>query len=357
MQDILTSLIERVRTAGADRSPLQIRGGGTKDFYGNTPQGSVLDTRGLRGIIAYEPHELVITAFAGTPLVEVEAALHEKGQMLAFEPPHFGTSATIGGCVAAGLAGPRRSSAGYTYGSVRDFLLGARLLNGHGDVLSFGGTVIKNVAGYDVARILAGSLGILGLIVDVSLKVLPRPVSEATLRFEMNETTALLRLNAWAGEPLPISASAWSDGILSMRLSGARAAVRSACVRLGGEEIEAGANAFWHDIREHAAPFFATGIPLWRLSLPSTAGRVDIDAPQLIEWGGALRWFRTTLPALEIRALAQRLGGHATLFRGGDRSQGAFTPLTPALAGIHQRLKAQFDPQRIFNPGRMFETL
>ena len=355
MSDALTSLVDRVLAAGADRSPLQIRGGGTKDFYGNTPTGSLLDTRALNGIVAYEPHELVITALAGTPLAEIERTLNEHGQMLAFEPPHFGESATIGGCVAAGLAGPRRSSAGYTYGSLRDFLLGARLLDGHGNVLAFGGTVIKNVAGYDVARILAGSLGILGVIVDVSLKVLPRPKSEATLRFEMDEATALRQLNAWGGEPLAISASAWSDGVLSVRLSGARAAVRSACARLGGEAIEA--DSFWRDVREHTAAFFDGDAPLWRLSLPSTAEPVGIDAPQLIEWGGALRWVRTNLPAQEIRRLAHSLGGHATLFRGGDRTQGVFSPLSPALAGIHQRLKAQFDPRRIFNPGRMFETL
>ncbi|MET0498986.1 MAG: glycolate oxidase subunit GlcE [Steroidobacteraceae bacterium] len=355
MSDALTSLVDRVLAAGADRSPLQIRGGGTKDFYGNTPTGSLLDTRVLNGIVAYEPHELVITALAGTPLAEIERTLNEHGQMLAFEPPHFGESATIGGCVAAGLAGPRRSSAGYTYGSLRDFLLGARLLDGHGNVLAFGGTVIKNVAGYDVARILAGSLGILGVIVDVSLKVLPRPRSEATLRFEMDEATALRQLNAWGGEPLAISASAWSDGVLSVRLSGARAAVRSACARLGGEAIEA--DSFWRDVREHTAAFFDGDAPLWRLSLPSTAEPVGIDAPQLIEWGGALRWVRTNLRAQEIRRLAHSLGGHATLFRGGDRTQGVFSPLSPALAGIHQRLKAQFDPRRIFNPGRMFETL
>lgn len=356
MNATIHSLTDRVRAANADKSPLQIRGGGTKDFYGNTPTGSVLDTRALSGVIAYEPHELVITAFAGTPLAEIEYTLQAHRQMLAFEPPHFGATATIGGCVAAGLAGPRRSSAGYTYGSVRDFLLGARLLNGHGDVLSFGGTVIKNVAGYDVARILAGSLGILGIIVDVSLKVLPQPVSETTLRFVMDETLALQRLNAWGGDPLPISASAWSEGILTVRLSGARAAVRSACVSMGGEEIEGGA-AFWRDIREHTSPYFAGELPLWRVSLPSTAEPIGIAAPQLIEWGGALRWLRTTLPAQEIRQRAHSLGGHATLFRGGDRSQGAFTPLSPALAAIHQRLKAQFDPQRIFNPGRLFKTL
>ena len=358
MSDALASLADRVRAAGAQRTPLQIRAGGTKDFYGNTPRGEVLDPRVLQGIIAYEPEELVITAFAGTSLDEIEATLASRGQMLAFEPPHYGTSATIGGCIAAGLAGPRRASFGYSYGSVRDFLLGARLLDGHGQVLSFGGTVIKNVAGYDVARILAGSLGILGVIVDVSLKVLPRPVCENTLRFEMDESTALGKLNAWGGEPLPISASAWSQGVVTLRLSGANAAVASAITRLGGERIDpAAADAFWRDVREHTDRFFAGGEALWRLSVPSTAKPLGLGRPELIEWGGALRWLRTNEPAREIRGRAQRLGGHATLFRGGDRSQGVFTALTPALAAIHQRLKAQFDPHGIFNPGRMFDAL
>jgi len=354
MQDALASLVDQVRSATADRAPLQIRAGGTKDFYGNMPRGDILDPRVLQGIVAYEPEELVITVLAGTSLTEVETTLQAHGQMLAFEPPHFGSSATIGGCVAAGLAGPRRASFGYTYGSVRDFLLGARLLDGRGQVLSFGGTVIKNVAGYDVARVLAG----LGVIVEVSLKVLPRPVCETTLRFEMEEVSALGKLNSWGGEPLPISASSWSGGSLTLRLSGAGAAVRSATLRLGGEEIPpVDADAFWRDIREHTARFFAGSEPLWRLSLPSTAEPLELNGGQLIEWGGALRWLRASEPAREIRGRAQRLGGHATLFRGGDRGQGVFTPLTPALATIHQRLKAQFDPQGIFNPGRMFEGL
>ncbi|HEY4369617.1 MAG TPA: glycolate oxidase subunit GlcE [Steroidobacteraceae bacterium] len=357
MSDALTSLVERVRGAAAERTPLQIRAGGTKDFYGNTPRGNLLDPRVLHGIVAYEPEELVITARAGTLLADVEATLHAQGQMLAFEPPHFGSSATIGGCVAAGLAGPRRASAGYTYGGVRDFLLGATLLDGRGQLLTFGGTVIKNVAGYDVARVLAGSLGILGLIVEVSLKVLPRPVCETTLRFQMDEPTALARLNAWCGEPLPISASAWSDGLLALRLSGARAAVRSAATRLGGETLDpVDAETFWRDIREHTAQFFSGSAPLWRLSLPATAEPLGPDARQLIEWGGALRWLRAVESTREILGLAQRMGGHATLFRGGDRSHGVFTPLAPPLAAIHQRLKLQFDPHGIFNPGRLFEA-
>lgn len=358
MDDILVTLAQTVRAAAAARTPLCIRAGGTKDFYGNDPHGSRLDPRGLTGIIAYEPTELVITARAGTPLSQLEATLAEQGQMLAFEPPHFGAAATVGGCVATGLAGPRRASFGTTYGAVRDFVLGARLIDGRGQLLSFGGTVMKNVAGYDVARALTGSLGILGLIVDVSLKVLPRPVQQCTLRFDMTETQALNRLNEWGGCPLPISASAWHDAVLSVRLSGASAAVKAARDFLGGEALErAQSDAFWESVREQTHCFFDDDTPLWRISVPSNAPALSLQGRQSIEWGGALRWFKTTQTSQQVRACAQQAGGHATLFRGGDRSGGVFTALTPALSAIHRRLKAQFDPAGIFNPGRMYPDL
>jgi glycolate oxidase FAD binding subunit len=352
MDAALDSLAERVRAAAAGGEALCIRGGGTKDFYGNVPRGEPLDTRVLQGVVAYEPSELVVTVRAGTLLAELEALLAERSQMLAFEPPHFGPAATVGGSVAAGLAGPRRASSGTACGGIRDFLLGARLLDGRGRLLTLGGTVMKNVAGYDLARTLAGSLGILGVIVEVSLKVLPRPVVETTLRFEMDEAAALAALNAWAGRPLPLSASAWCADTLMLRLSGAPDAVREACRQLGGEECDGG--AFWDEVREQRHPFFADQAPLWRLSLPSTSEPVGFPDAQMIEWGGALRWLRSPRAAAEIRARARQLGGHATLFRGGDRAQGVFTPLTPALAAIHRRLKAEFDPAGICNPGRMY---
>lgn len=355
MDVTLARLIDTVRAAAQARRPLCIRGGGTKDFYGNTPRGEPLDTRGLRGILAYEPSELYVTACAGTPLAEVEAALSARGQMLAFEPPHFSEGATVGGCIAAGLAGPRRASSGTSFGGVRDFVLGARLLDGRGRLLTFGGTVMKNVAGYDVARSLAGSLGILGVIVEVTLKVLPRPPQETTLRFETDEAGALELANLWGGRPLPVSASAWHDGILHLRLSGSAAALRAAKDDLGGEEIDGA--AFWDDLREQRLPFFRSDAPLWRLSVPSTAPVAGLDEPQLIEWGGALRWLRTRRPAVELRARAAQLGGHATLFRGGDRTQDVFTPLPPPLLAIHRRLKAEFDPAGILNPGRLVPEL
>jgi glycolate oxidase FAD binding subunit len=355
---MLEELRARVRDAAASKTPLAVRAGGTKDFYGNAPRGEILDPRGYAGIVAYEPTELVITARCGTPLAELEATLDAHGQMLAFEPPHFGAGATVGGCIAAGLAGPRRASYGTAYGGVRDFVLGARLIDGRGHLLSFGGTVMKNVAGYDVARALVGSLGILGLIVEVSIKVLPKPAVEATLAFELGEGAAIERCNAWGALPLPISATAWEGGRLHVRLSGAAAAVAAARAQLGGERVdEAQAASFWRGIREHTAAFFAANAPLWRVSVPSTAEPLALAGGQLIEWGGALRWLRTDLAAPQIRARAAALGGHATLFRGGDRSSGVFMPLAPPLLTIHKRLKAEFDPAGIFNPGRMYENL
>ena len=343
---------ERVRAAAREREPLCIRGGGSKDWYGGAPHGTVLDTRDYAGIVDYEPTELVITARCGTPLAEIEALLARHNQMLAFEPPHFGAAATVGGTVATGLCGPRRASSGAT----RDFVLGARLLDGKGDVLSFGGKVMKNVAGYDVSRMLAGSMGTLGLLLEVSLKVLPRPFAEATLRFEMSEIDAIRRLNEWGGQPLPLSGSAWCGGQLALRLSGAEAAV-DAAMRLLGGEVMPDAAAFWADLREQRHAFFSGGEPLWRLSVPSTTGALVLGGDQLIEWGGAQRWLRAggdAATARAIRRTVQACGGHATLFRGGDKSIGVFQPLAPALARIHARMKDAFDPAHIFNPGRLY---
>ncbi len=349
--DAAAELQERVRAAAAARAPLRPRGGGSKDFYGNEPRGEVLDTRGHAGIVSYEPTELVVTARCGTPLEALEAELARQGQMLAFEPPRFAPQATLGGCVAAGLSGPRRAAAG----SVRDFVLGARMLDGTGRDLSFGGQVMKNVAGYDVSRLLAGSLGTLGVILEVSLKVLPRPAAERTLRLEMDGARALESMNRWAGQPLPVTATAWAGGLLSVRLSGAETAVKAAAARIGGDALEPDrAGAFWEGVREQSDPFFGDATPLWRLSLPSTAPDPALPGRQLAEWGGALRWWKPAAPAAEVRAKAEKAGGSATLFRGGDRSAGAFHPLPAALAKLHHGLKAAFDPSGILSPGRMY---
>ena len=350
MTTTLQEFSDRIVQAAATRTPLCIRGGGSKDWYGQDVQGTVLDTTAYRGITDYEPTELVISARCGTPLAEIEAHLAQHGQMLAFEPPHFGPGATIGGTVAAGLSGPRRQAAG----AVRDFVLGAVLVDGQGQVLHFGGKVMKNVAGYDVSRLLAGSLGVFGLIAEVSLKVLPRPVAECTVQLQTTQDDALRRLNEWGGQPLPVSASSWYDGVLTVRLSGARSAVDAARTRIGGEPLD-DADAWWRALREHEGAFFTDAGGLWRLSLPTVAPPLDLPGTQLIEWGGAQRWLRTDADAGAIRAAAARAGGHATLFRGGDRRAGVFQPLAPAVHAIHRQLKNAFDPAGVFNRGRMYK--
>jgi glycolate oxidase FAD binding subunit len=348
---MLQGFQERIRDAASRGTALRLRGGGSKDFYGGAPRGELLETGGYAGVLDYDPTELVVTARCGTRLDELEATLAASGQMLAFEPPHFGAGATLGGCVAAGLSGPRRASAG----AVRDFVLGARLLDGRARELAFGGRVMKNVAGYDVSRLLAGSLGTLGLILEVSLKVLPRAPEERTLALELPEDRALDALNRWAGSPLPVSASAWRDGALRIRLSGAPSAVRAAAARIGGESVAAGeADAYWKGIREHTDAYFAGDAPLWRLSLPSHAAPLGLPGAQLVEWGGALRWLRTQADPGTVRAAAARAGGHATLFRGGDKAAGVFAPLAPAAQRLHRELKAVFDPAGVFNRGRLY---
>jgi len=359
----LQPLVERVATARNAGAQLDIRGGGTKAFYGETPQGEPLDVTGFAGISSYEPSELVVTARCGTRLAELEATLAECGQYLPFEPPHFGGAATVGGMVASGLSGPSRAAVG----AVRDYVLGATLLNGRGEVLSFGGQVMKNVAGYDVSRLLAGSMGTLGVILEVSLKVLPQAAGSATLRFQMTQTSALKQLNAWAALPLPLNASAWWEDTLIVRLRGAMAAVEAAIVRLGGELIEAGhAVPFWDGMREHSDEFFVAArqaidageqVRLWRLSVPQTTPPLTLSGEQLVEWGGAQRWLCTAAPPSQVRDVATRAGGHATLFHAPDKSPGVFAPLKAPLDRIHRELKRAFDPSRVFNPGRMYPDL
>lgn len=346
--DLTRDLQAAVRDAAQSRSALRLVGGDTKHFYGRAPEGRPLHLRGHAGIVEYDPSELVLIARAGTPLREVERVLAQQGQMLAFEPPHFGASATLGGAVAAGLSGPRRPHVG----SVRDFVLGAKIINGRGEVLSFGGRVMKNVAGYDVSRLLAGSLGTLGVLLELALKVLPRPERETTLAFDMRAAEALARVNAWMGKPLPLSGSCYDGERLYVRLSGAGEALQAAHRQLGGEVVKDD-DAFWQDLREQRHGFFAGDAPLWRLSLAPATPPLDLRGPWLYEWGGAQRWLRTRAPAREVRACVEAVGGHATVFRGGDR-QDAFHPLPPALARLHRHVKQAFDPEGVLNPNRMY---
>lgn len=383
----LRDLIDRVCAARASAQPLLIRGGASKAFYGAADRvlpeaAQTLDTRTLRGIVSYEPSELVITARAGTPLAELEAALAERQQCLPFEPPHFDGGATVGGMVAAGLSGPARASAG----SVRDHVLGVEMVNGRGQALRFGGQVMKNVAGYDVSRLLVGSLGTLGVISEVSLKVLPRAPAECSLRIGCDERQALAYLATWASQPLPISAcNALVDagqGVLYLRLRGAAAAVDSAATRLvretGATVLSAEATrADWLAARDLRLPWFqsgwARGQDLWRVSLPPTAPPLGLG-DTLVDWLGAQRWLWLAPGDGEairrVRAATQALGGHASLFKAasGERAEASagastessalpFEPLPPVLAQLHQRLKAEFDPEGVFNPGRLFGYL
>ena len=368
----IAELSDRIRAAATDKTPLRISGGATKDFYGLQLQGELLSTRALNGIVSYEPSELVVTVRTGTPLAELEAVLAAQGQCLAFEPPHYGPGGTVGGMVAAGLSGPSRASVG----AVRDFVLGLEMINGQGEVLRYGGQVMKNVAGYDVSRLMAGSWGTLGLITEVSLKVLPRPTAEATLRFDScSQQQALQWLNHWGGQPLPLNASNWlqedGQGTLFLRLRGARAAVQAACQRLGGERLDTEAVAAdWNASRDLSLPWFnerAADHCLWRLSVPSTAAPLALPEGAVgpfIDWHGAQRWVQAPRSAAAaLQKLAQDAGGSATLFRAESQhqitgisdfdahAQSSTAGRTSAM--IHARLKQAFDPAGIFNVGRL----
>ncbi|MEW6677323.1 MAG: glycolate oxidase subunit GlcE [Pseudomonadota bacterium] len=361
--DISAYLQDQVRAARVDGTPLAIRGGGSKRFYGRALEGVPLDVTGHAGIVSHDPTELVVTARCGTPLADLEAALADQGQMLPFEPPHFENGEwgmgngktlpqpTVGGMVAAGLSGPRRPWGG----AVRDAVLGVKLLTGKGEILAFGGQVMKNVAGYDISRLMAGSLGSLGVILEVSMKVLPRPAKEITLVQEADGQEALARLAAWQGKAWPLSASLHDGERLWVRLSGTHAGVNAARDALGGEEVAD--NGLWTQVRDQALPFFLNGAPLWRLSVPPATPALDLPGTWLTEWGGAQRWLVSDAPAAHIRAAAASVGGHATLFRRHDGVGPVFQPLPVPLMALHKRLKASFDPAGMLNPGVMYADL
>jgi glycolate oxidase FAD binding subunit len=347
-------LSEQIRQAAAEHTPLRIQGGGSKAFYGREVTGNsrALNIGAYRGIVAYEPTELVITARAGTPLGELETALAEQGQMLGCEPPYFSSQATIGGTVACGLSGPRRPYAG----SVRDFVLGMKIINGKGEILSFGGQVMKNVAGYDISRLLTGSLGTLGVILEVSLRVLPIAAQERTLVRQCSEQQAIDQFSGWGRQPLPITAAVHDGEVLYVRLAGAASAVDAAAAHIDGDPIRDSAT-FWKVVREQEHPFFDghEDMPLWRFSLPPATGPLKLTpAKTFIDWGGAQRWVFAELSPDAAFAAAQAVSGHATLFHGGDRGGRVFQPQEPAVARLHQRLKHSFDPAGILNPGRLY---
>ncbi|MHC8371546.1 glycolate oxidase subunit GlcE [Pseudomonas sp. MDT1-85] len=345
--DASEALLEQVKQARENATPLRIQGGNTKAFLGREVAGEILDTRAHRGIVSYDPTELVISVRAGTPLSELFAALDAKGQMLPCEPPSFGEGATVGGMIAAGLSGPRRPWSG----SVRDFVLGTRVISGLGTHLRFGGEVMKNVAGYDLSRLMVGSYGCLGVLSEVSLKVLPKPRQCLSISLDIDCAHALANLAQWGQQPLPISAACHDGRRLYLRLEGGEGSVAAAHQRLGGEPMDSG---FWSDLNEQRLDFFNEGLPLWRLSLPNNLGPLDLPGEQLIDWGGAQRWLKSAADNIQSRAL--ELGGHATGFSHGV-SDTPFQPLAPALLRYHRQLKAQLDPLGLFNPGRMYAEL
>ncbi|GBG15732.1 glycolate oxidase FAD binding subunit [Novimethylophilus kurashikiensis] len=350
MADIADVLAEKVRAAAAAKTPLAVQGTNSRHFLGRAVESETLSIAEHAGIIDYEPRELVITARAGTPLAEIEAALDAAGQMLAFEPPRFSAESTLGGAIASGLSGPRRAYAG----AVRDFVLGCRVVNGKGEILKFGGQVMKNVAGYDVSRLMTGAYGTLGVLLDVSLKVLPKPAASLTLVREYPVDQALRRMRELAGKPWPVDASCHLDGRLYLRLSGSPEAVETAKRRLGGEVL-AGDELFWQHLRDWQLPMFNER-PFWRLSLPAAAPMLPLDGEWLIEWGGAQRWLKTEQEIDVVRQTVADAGGHATLI-GDQAGEDVFHPLPPALLALHRQLKQAFDPANILNPGRLYPEL
>lgn len=367
----LQRLRDQIRHAVAQRRPLCLRGHGSKDFYGGLPRGDILDSRALQGITSYEPSEMVITARAGTPLHELEAQLAESGQCLAFEPPRFGSAdgasgGTLGGMVAAGLAGPARASVG----SVRDFVLGALVLDGHGQSLRFGGQVMKNVAGYDVSRVFAGSMGVLGLICEVSLKVMPLPQQSVSVQLGLPQDRYARSLAQLIGQAAPVQASVWHQGLATLRFAGAPASIARALkiLRVQSEFITLepdSAQLFWNQIRDQTHAFFAPdtlvfegpGARLWRISTPALAPVLPIQGTWLNEWHGALRWLRTNESMENVQRAAAAVGGSATIYRSAQRPHDFLPTPDPVVRGVHERLKATFDPAGVFNPGRLYSWL
>ena len=338
------ALREQIRKAFLEKTPLSICGGGSKGFLTPAPlPEQTLHTTGMKGVLDYQPEELFIRARAGTPLQEIEDLLHKEQQMLPFEPPRFSSRATLGGCIASGISGPARP----WRGAARDYVLGCVLINGKGERLRFGGEVIKNVAGYDVSRLQCGAFGTLGLLEELSIKTLPAPEQELTLALELDESRALEAIRRWNRLPLPLSAAAWHQGRLRIRLSGTSAAVAQGRRHIGGE-ISSDSN-YWQDLKEQKLPFFQSDKPLWRISLPQDCGTLKFPGETLIDWGGAQRWLLSNCSWMEISASATDAGGYASPFHAHP-----LVPLAPALLRLHQRLKKAFDPAGILNPGRLF---
>ena len=351
MSDIAQTLSQQVKAAAVEKTMLSIVGAGSRNLAGKALIGVPLLVSSHAGIVEYEPRELVITARSGTSLLELEQTLAASGQMLAFEPPRFSATSTLGGAVASGLSGPRRPYAG----ALRDFMLGCRIINGEGEILNFGGQVMKNVAGYDVTRLMVGAWGTLGVLLEVSLKVLPVPQASYSVVLDYTMEEALQKMRELAGKPVPIDASCYLDGHLYLRLSGSESALTALSRQLGGELLQQGKD-FWRDLRDLNHPFFNGNMPLWRVSVSPGAPILPLDAACLMDWGGAQRWLRTDIAPEAMRAMVEKLGGHAMLVRGGNPLN-TFHPLPAAMLALHRRVKQAFDPNGIFNRGRMYAEI
>jgi len=357
MGDITQQLQSQITQAYQDRTPLQIVGGNTKAFYGNASHGEIISTTEHQGIVEYDPRELVITVRSGTTLKQVQQVLAEQGQMLGFEPPTFGGSATIGGTIACGFSGPRRPFAG----SARDFVLGCKILTGKGEVIEFGGRVIKNVAGYDVSRLMVGALGTLGLLMEVSIKVVPMPESEITIVMPANVNEALDIMNARAGQPIPLSAASYDGETVILRFSSTENGIKAARDKISGDILHHG-NDYWRQLNEQVHFFFADEYPLWRLSLAPATLHLGVPGSWLFDWGGALRWLKTDASIRDVRDAVAAEGGHATLFKNKeywlqDDDQSVFHPLSPSLMKFHHKLRTAFDTHKILNRHRLYRDV
>ena len=356
--DISSELQRQVLDAFHSETPLNISGSGSKSFLGRAAAPAhPIDVSSHRGIVDYDPRELVLTARSGTPLQEIETALASSNQMLAFEPPHFGAGATLGGTMACGLSGPRRPFSG----SARDFVLGCKLLNGRGEILKFGGQVMKNVAGYDVSRLMVGAHGTLGLLLEISLKVLPRPAASITVARECSAAEAIASMSGLLNKSQPVDGACYHGERYYVRIAGSAQAVKEARTKIPGDVLP-DAEKFWQGLREHELLFFQHAVPnrkasLYRIVVKPATPPLDIEGSWLLDWGGAQRWLRSHEDVDAVRHHVALVGGHVTVFRGENIAQQIFHPLSAPLLTIHQRLKASFDPKNIFNRSRLYTEL
>ena len=354
MSDIKQQLIEQVRDAVNDKASMTVRAGGTKEWLGRLASTDrVIETASHSGIVSYQPVELVMTARAGTTISEIESVLEENNQMLACEPPRFGGLATLGGSLAANVSGPGRP----WYGSIRDHVLGVNLINGDAEYLRFGGQVMKNVAGYDLSRLQAGAMGGLGLMTEISLKVLPKPATTRTLKFAMGQAEAITRMNEMSGQPKPMTAAYWYNDELFIRLAGAASAVDATAASWGGDELEPEqAKQVWSNLQDQDSDLYKAD-KVWRFSVRSNAAVFDLAGDALINWGGAERWYTNDLSLEEMASMAEAAGGQVSLYRGGDRSSEVMHPQTKPVQTLQQRIKHSIDPNGLLNPGRVFGWL